>query len=135
MKKILTAGIYFLDTIVVRDYPEGPQKQRTFNENVVLEEVGGTCGNVATILSWLGQDVYPIAHFDESAEGHKLSADLAHYGCKCRFVRNDADGFLLFLNHVSIHQFSLQQRHDSRYVEILDFYGFERKIQNIRIIL
>ena len=92
MKKILTAGIYFLDTIVVRDYPEGPQKQRTFNETIALEEVGGTCGNVATILSWLGQDVYPIAHFDESAEGHKLSADLAHYGCDCRFVRNDSDG-------------------------------------------
>ena len=92
MKKILTAGIYFLDTIVVRDYPEGPQKQRTFNETVALQEVGGTCGNVATILSWLGQDVYPIAHFDESAEGYKLSADLAHYGCDCRFVRNDSDG-------------------------------------------
>ena len=42
MKKILTAGIYFLDTIVVRDYPEGPQKQRTFNETIALEEVGGT---------------------------------------------------------------------------------------------
>lgn len=91
-KKILTTGIYFLDTIVVRNYPEGPQKQRIFNETIALEEIGGTCGNVATILAWMGQTVFPIAHFDESIEGLKLTADLKHYGCDCRFVRNDLDG-------------------------------------------
>jgi len=54
--------------------------------------VGATCGNVTTILSWLGNRVFPVAHFDMSEEGLKLSDDLRRYGCDCRFVRNDANG-------------------------------------------
>ena len=91
-RKILTTGIFNLDTIVVRDYPHGPEQQRKFTEAVAFEEVGGTCGNVSAILSWLGQEVLPLAHFDESPEGMKLTDDLMRYGCDCRFVRNDPEG-------------------------------------------
>jgi len=91
-RRILGTGVFNLDTIVVREYPEGPQKQRVFNEKTVLEEVGGTCGNVVTMLSWLGEDVYPVAKFDRSPEGLKLTDDLKRYGCNCRFVSNMDDG-------------------------------------------
>lgn len=91
-KKILTTGIFNLDSIVVRDYPHGPGQQRMFTETLAFEEAGGTCGNVSSILSWLGQEVFPLAHFDESPEGLKLTDDLLRYGCDCRFVSNTPDG-------------------------------------------
>ncbi len=60
--------MFFLDTIVVREYPEGPCRQRLYNDTEVFSEVGATCGNVTTILSWMGNKVYPVAHFDLSKE-------------------------------------------------------------------
>lgn len=91
-RKVLGTGIFNLDTIVVREYPEGPSHQRIFNEKCAFEEIGGTCGNVMTMLSHLGEQVFPIARFDDSKEGFKLTEDLRHYGCDCRFVSNTADG-------------------------------------------
>ena len=71
-KTIIGSGIYNLDTIVVRDYPEWP-RLRPFNDNVVLEEVGGTCGNVMSILAWMGWDARPLACLDDSPEGLKIT--------------------------------------------------------------
>lgn len=90
--KILGSGVFNLDTIVVREYPQGPQQQRVFNEKVALEEVGGTCGNVVTMLAYLGEEVFPVARFDDSPEGLKLTEDFRRYGCDCRFVSNTPDG-------------------------------------------
>lgn len=42
MNRILGTGIFNLDTIVVREYPEGPQNARRFVEKTVADEVGGT---------------------------------------------------------------------------------------------
>lgn len=91
-KKILGSGIFNLDTIAVREYPQGPQRQRVFIEKVALEEIGGTCGNVMTMLSHLGEEVFPVAKFDDSPEGLKLTEDFRKYGCDCRFVSNTPDG-------------------------------------------
>ena len=91
-RTILGTGIFNLDTIVVREYPEGPSRQRVFNERCVLEEIGGTCGNVMTMLSHLGERVFPIARFDDSPEGLRLTGDLLRYGCDCRYVSNTPDG-------------------------------------------
>lgn len=88
---IIGSGNYNLDTIVVRDYPEWPQL-RPFTDNVVLEEVGGTCGNVMSILAWLGWDAMPLACLDDSPEGIKITEDLKHYGCDCRYVTNTPGG-------------------------------------------
>jgi hypothetical protein len=63
MKKVLGAGIFNLDTIVVREYPQGPENGE-FIENTVAEEVGGTCGNVMCMLSHLGWDAYPSERHD-----------------------------------------------------------------------
>ena len=90
-KTIIGSGIYNLDTIVVRDYPEWP-RLRPFTDNVVLEEVGGTCGNVMCILSWLGWEARPLACLDDSPEGLKITEDLRRYGCDCRYVTNTPGG-------------------------------------------
>ena len=90
-KTIIGSGIYNLDTIVVRDYPEWP-RLRPFTDNVVLEEVGGTCGNVMCILAWMGWDAKPLACLDDSPEGLKITEDLKRYGCDCRYVTNTPNG-------------------------------------------
>lgn len=90
-KTIIGSGIYNLDTIVVRGYPEWP-RLRPFTDNVVLEEVGGTCGNVMSILAWLGWDAKPLACLDDSPEGMKITEGLKRYGCDCRHVTNTPNG-------------------------------------------
>ena len=65
---------------------------RPFEDKVVLEEVGGTCGNVMCILAWMGWNVRPIACLDDSAEGLKITEDLKRYGCDCRYVTNTPAG-------------------------------------------
>ena len=86
--RIVGSGIYNLDTIAV-------------DGKVVLEEVGGTCGNVMCILAGLGLETYPQVSLDDSPEGFKVKADLERYGCDTRFVTNTPDGgtTLLRVNH------------------------------------
>ena len=90
-KTIIGTGIFNLDTIVVREYPEWPA-MRPFVEKEVLQEVGGTCGNVMCMLSWMGWDARPIASLDDSEEGRKITKDLKHYDCDCRYVTNTPEG-------------------------------------------
>ena len=90
-KTVIGTGIFNLDIIVKRDYPEWPQL-RPFTDNVVMEEVGGTCGNVMSMLSWMGWDARPIACLDDSEEGLKITEDLKRYGCDCRYVTNTPEG-------------------------------------------
>ena len=99
-KTVIGSGIYCLDKIVVRDYPAWPQA-RPFTDRTVLEEVGGTCGNVMCILSWLGWKAMPQACLDDSPEGLKMTSDLARYGCDCRYVSNTPEGgtTLLWCTH------------------------------------
>lgn len=85
------SGIYNLDTVVIRDYPEGPAGKR-FTERVVAEEIGGTCGNVMCLLSSFGFESYPQACLDDSPQGRKIAADLERYDCDMRFVTNTPDG-------------------------------------------
>ena len=90
-KTIIGSGIYNLDTIVVRDYPEWP-RLRPFTDSVFLEEVGGTCGNVMSILAWMGWDAKPLVCLDDTPEGMKITEDLKRYGCDCRYVSNTPGG-------------------------------------------
>ena len=90
-KTIIGSGVYVLDIIVVRDYPAWPQR-RPFTDRTVIEEIGGTCGNVMCILSWLGWKAMPQVCLDDSPEGFKMAADLERYGCDCRFVSNAPGG-------------------------------------------
>ena len=90
-KTVIGSGIYNLDIIVVRDYPDWPQP-RPFTDRTVLEEVGGTCGNVMCILSWLGWKAMPQVCLDDSPEGLRAASDLKRYGCDCRYVTNTPEG-------------------------------------------
>ena len=85
------SGIYNLDTIVVRDYPDG-QTGKRFTDKVVAEEVGGTCGNVMCLLSNFGLETYPQVSLDDSPEGRIIAEDLERYDCDMRFVTNTQDG-------------------------------------------
>lgn len=85
------SGIFNLDMIVVREYPDGPAGKQ-FTEKTVAEEVGGTCGNVMCLLSEFGLETYPQASLDDSPEGKKITKDLERYGCDTRFVTNTPDG-------------------------------------------
>lgn len=90
-KTIIGTGIFNLDTIVVRDYPAWPAL-RPFVDKEVLEEVGGTCGNVMSMLAWMGWDAKPVARLDDSAEGIKITEGLKSFGCDCRYVTNTPEG-------------------------------------------
>ena len=92
MKKIIGTGIFNWDSISVREYPQGPQRNRIFDEKLVLEEVGGTCGNVMCILSHFGWEAFPVTNLDRSEEGLGMTESLKEYGCDCRFVTNTDEG-------------------------------------------
>lgn len=91
LSRCLGSGIYNLDTIVVREYPEGPAVKK-FVDRVVADEVGGTCGNVMCLLAAFGLETYPQASLDDSPEGMKIREDLDRYGCNLRFVTNTPGG-------------------------------------------
>lgn len=94
-KCVLGTGNIGLDIIYQREYTEGfdPSKKRNpFVDKLIAEEVGNTCGNVMTMLPYLGVDTYPIGHFDELEQGLKITADLHRYGADTRFVRNSQQG-------------------------------------------
>ena len=90
-KTVIGSGIYNLDAIVVREYPAWPA-MRPFTDRPVCEEVGGTCGNVMSILAHLGWKAFPEVSLDESQEGMKIVEDLRRYGCDCRFVTHSPSG-------------------------------------------
>lgn len=93
-KTCLLSGNFALDTIVVREYPEGFAlgKNNKFKEIIVTECVGNTCGNISCMLPYLGVQTFPIAHFDLSEQGYKMKDDLLRYGADVRFVENSLQG-------------------------------------------
>ena len=93
-KTCLLSGNFALDTIVTREYPNGfvIGKANKFIETVATECVGNTCGNVATILPYLGVQTYPIGHFDLSEQGLQIKNDLQRYGADIRYVENSKNG-------------------------------------------
>ena len=88
---VIGSGIYYLDIIIVRDYPKWPLL-RPFTDRIVSREVGGTCGNVMCLLSHLGWDARPEVSLDDSPEGRLVASDLASWGCDCRHVTNTPQG-------------------------------------------
>lgn len=59
-KSIIGTGIFNLDIIIVREYPDWPSL-RPFVDREVQQEVGGTCGNVMCMLASMGWKVRPVA--------------------------------------------------------------------------
>lgn len=103
-KTCLGTGNYVLDIIMKREYPNGfiKGKRNKFIEHILFQEIGNTCGNVMTMLPYLGVKTYPIARFDQSPHGYQLKKDLKRYGADVRFVSNTLDGgtTIFRCNHV-----------------------------------
>ena len=92
--KIIGSGIYNLDIILRRSYPEGFEigRRNPFMDMVHSQEVGGTCGNVMCMLAHYGEEVYPQAQFDCSPQGQQIKTDLERYGCHTNLVENIPTG-------------------------------------------
>jgi sugar/nucleoside kinase (ribokinase family) len=90
-KSIIGTGQFNLDIIVVREYPAWPAL-RPFVEKEVLQEVGGTCGNVMCMMATMGWKAQPVACLDDSPEGMKITDDLRCFGCDCTYVSNTPGG-------------------------------------------
>lgn len=53
---------------------------------------GGSCGNVLTILAYLGWDAYPIARLRNDAAASALLEDLKRWDVDTRLISRDASG-------------------------------------------
>lgn len=85
---IIGSGQYNYDIIKLREYPDGfvIGKRNPYVENILTEEVGGTCGNVMCMLAHLGWTAQPQVKLTNSEEGQKLAASLKDYDCDIRYV-------------------------------------------------
>ena len=89
-KTCMGTGNYSLDVITQREYPDGfvPGKRNRFEEKILTMEIGNTCGNVMTMLPYLGVKTFPVAFFDVSPQGYRMTRDMKAYGADVRFVSN-----------------------------------------------
>lgn len=67
--KIVGTGLIALDLVISSD-PEAP----------IRCWAGGTCGNVLSILAYLGWDAYPVARMNSDAASNLICADMARWG-------------------------------------------------------
>ncbi len=67
--KVFGTGLIALDLVVGPD-PESP----------VRAWAGGTCGNVLSILAFLGWDAYPVARMKDDVASDRVRADMKRWG-------------------------------------------------------
>jgi fructokinase len=60
---------------------------------------GGSCGNVMTILSYLGWDAYPIARLKNNKAGNVLLGDLKYFGVNNSLVSASEEGSTPIIIH------------------------------------
>lgn len=51
---------------------------------------GGSCGNVLTILSYLGWGSYPVARLGDDPEGDRIIEDMRNWGVKTQFIEQES---------------------------------------------
>ncbi len=67
--RVFGAGLIALDLVVGAD-PESP----------VRAWAGGTCGNVLSILAYLGWDAYPVARMNDDVASSRVRLDMKRWG-------------------------------------------------------
>jgi len=89
-KTCMGTGNYSFDIITRREYPNGfvVGKRNKYEEKILTMEIGNTCGNVMTMLPYLGVKTFPVAFFDVSPHGYRMTRDMKAYGADVRFVSN-----------------------------------------------
>ena len=80
----LGAGTFPLDNLMM--------KRSQDDVETIYQHVGGTAGNVMSILAWYGWHTLPAARLDDSEVGLRLKTDLESYGCDTRYLSNTPDG-------------------------------------------
>ena len=93
-KTCMGTGNFSFDIITQREYPDGfvVGKRNRSEEKIVKMEIGNTCGNVMTMLPYLGVKTFPVAKFDMSPQGYQMKRDMKGYGADVRFVSNTLNG-------------------------------------------
>ena len=93
-KTCMGTGNYSFDIIIQREYPDGfvAGRRNKFEEQIMKMEVGNTCGNVMTMLPYLGVKTFPVAKLDVSPQGYQMKRDMKAYGADVRFVSNTLNG-------------------------------------------
>ena len=94
-KTCMGTGNYSLDIILKREYPNGfvvGKRNNKFEEKLLKMEIGNTCGNVMTMLPYLGVKTFPVAKLDPSPHGYRMKRDLKAYGADVRYVSNTLKG-------------------------------------------
>ena len=66
--KVFGTGLIALDLVI------GPD-----SEAPIRSWAGGTCGNVLSILAYLGWDAYPIARMNEDVASDRVRADMRRW--------------------------------------------------------
>ena len=90
-------GDYNFDVVVKRNYPMGPEKQRKYVDEIMVQEVGGNCGNVMCELGFYGWKTFPVSRLNTSRAGLRMKADLERVGADTRFLSfNQKDDVSLF---------------------------------------
>jgi sugar/nucleoside kinase (ribokinase family) len=69
--RVFGAGLIALDLVISSD-PQVP----------VRSWAGGTCGNVLSILAYLGWDAFPIARLNGDPASARVRADMEHWGVR-----------------------------------------------------
>ena len=69
--KVFGTGLIALDLVIGPD-PETP----------VRSWAGGTCGNVLSILAYLGWDAYPVARMNDDVASDRVRADMRRWGVR-----------------------------------------------------
>ena len=81
---------------------------------------GGSCGNVLTILSYLGWNSFPLARLGDDPEGDRIIGDMKRWNVKTRFVRREPEIHSpriierIFAGKRPRHQFYLKCTHGNR---------------------
>ena len=73
--KVFGTGLVALD-LVVSPRPQTPIRSWT----------GGTCGNVLSILAYLGWDAYPVARMNSDPASERVRADMQRWGVRLDWV-------------------------------------------------
>jgi fructokinase len=81
MPIVVGTGLVALDVVINSDVYRPPRLW-----------TGGTCGNVLTILSYLGWQAYPVARLHGDTASEHVRRDLSQWGVHLEFVQSDPGG-------------------------------------------
>lgn len=91
--KVVGTGLVALDLVISAD-PQRP----------IQSWAGGTCGNVLSILAYMGWDSFPIARLNHDAAAARITADLERWGVHIDFVHSEptvSTPIIIQENHVN----------------------------------